>query len=373
MAEITLPSSGAACIFTGIVRGLTSRNDPHETVYLDYEAYQPMAEAKMKQVAEEIRQRWPAVEGIAIVQRIGRLYPQTPTVVIACTAAHRDTGVFEAARYGIDRLKEIVPVWKKEVGPEGRSGSKVNTSLDRMTEVRCSNCGRPYPDKGIPYRCPKCTAHYDIPRLPAFDLSQQDKRLPGIWRYRNSFVLPGNATVVSLGEGNTPLLWYQIFGHQIGFKLEFLNPSGSYKDRGTAPLVSFLLSRGIRQAVEDSSGNAGASFAAYAAAAGIEGRVFVPGYASGPKLAQIAAYGADVVQVKGTRTQTTEAALKAVKREVAYASHAFMPFGLAGYATLAYELFEQTGRRRAASSRLLDRAACCSELDAVSQQSSKPG
>lgn len=77
------------------------------------------AEAKMKQVADEIRERWPTIEGIAIVQRIGRLYPRTPTVLIACTAAHRDTGVFEAARYGIDRLKEIVPVWKKEVGPNG--------------------------------------------------------------------------------------------------------------------------------------------------------------------------------------------------------------------------------------------------------------
>mgnify|MGYP000625101225 CR=1 FL=1 len=116
---ITLDSTGAAAIFTGMVRGVTSRNDPHETVYLEYEAYQPMAEAKMKQVAEEIRARWPTVEGIAIVQRIGRLYPRTPTVLIACTAAHRDTGVFEAARYGIDRLKEIVPVWKKEVGPQG--------------------------------------------------------------------------------------------------------------------------------------------------------------------------------------------------------------------------------------------------------------
>lgn len=119
LAQITLPSTGAACLFTGVVRGLTSRDDPHETVYLEYEAYQPMAEAKMKQVAQEIRQRWPAVEGIAIVQRVGRLFPMTPTVIIACTAAHRDTGVFEAARYGIDRLKEIVPVWKKEVGPQG--------------------------------------------------------------------------------------------------------------------------------------------------------------------------------------------------------------------------------------------------------------
>ena len=119
LARITLPSTGAACIFTGMVRGLTARGDPHQTVYLEYEAYQPMAEAKMRQVADEIRARWPTVEGIAIVQRIGRLFPQTPTVLIACTAAHRDTGVFEAARYGIDRLKEIVPVWKKEVGPDG--------------------------------------------------------------------------------------------------------------------------------------------------------------------------------------------------------------------------------------------------------------
>ncbi|MBI3739756.1 MAG: molybdenum cofactor biosynthesis protein MoaE [Chloroflexi bacterium] len=119
LAQITLPSTGAAAIFTGMVRGETKRDDPHETVYLEYEAYVPMAEAKMKQVADEIRAKWPSVEGIAIVQRVGKLYPQTPTVLIACTAAHRDTGVFEAARYGIDRLKEIVPIWKKEYGPNG--------------------------------------------------------------------------------------------------------------------------------------------------------------------------------------------------------------------------------------------------------------
>ena len=117
--SITLPSTGAAAIFTGMVRGVTSRGDAHETVYLEYDAYKPMAEAKMKQVADEIRERWPTIEGIAIVQRIGRLYPRTPTVLIAVTSAHRDTGVFDAARYGIDRLKEIVPVWKKEVGPNG--------------------------------------------------------------------------------------------------------------------------------------------------------------------------------------------------------------------------------------------------------------
>lgn len=119
VARITLHSTGAAAIFTGMVRGVTSRDNPHETVYLEYESYKPMAEGKMLQVADEIRSRWSTVEGIAIVQRVGRLYPRTPTVLIACTAAHRDTGVFDAARYGIDRLKEIVPVWKKEVSPSG--------------------------------------------------------------------------------------------------------------------------------------------------------------------------------------------------------------------------------------------------------------
>ena len=125
--KITLTSTGAAAIFTGMVRGKTSRTGkaqgikyaPHETTYLEYEAYKPMAEEKMLQVAKEIREKWGVVEGIAIVQRIGKLYPRTPTVLIACTASHRDTGVFEAARYGIDRLKEIVPVWKKEIMPDG--------------------------------------------------------------------------------------------------------------------------------------------------------------------------------------------------------------------------------------------------------------
>lgn len=120
LAQITLTSTGAAAIFTGMVRGQTKRGEAHDTEYLEYEAYIPMAEAKMKQVADEIRERWPIVEGIAIVQRIGKLYPKTPTVLIACTAAHRDTGVFDAARYGIDRLKEIVPIWKKEVSPSGQ-------------------------------------------------------------------------------------------------------------------------------------------------------------------------------------------------------------------------------------------------------------
>jgi molybdopterin synthase catalytic subunit len=118
IAQITLPTTGAAALFTGMVRGHTDRGKAHETIYLKYEAYQPMAETKMRQVADEIRHKWPTIEGIAIVQRTGRLYPGTLTTLIACTSSHRDTGIFEAARYGIDRLKEVVPIWKKEIGSQ---------------------------------------------------------------------------------------------------------------------------------------------------------------------------------------------------------------------------------------------------------------
>jgi MoaE-MoaD fusion protein len=119
VARVVLPTTGAVAVFTGIVRAETRRGESHTTQYLEYEAYLPMAEAKMRQVAEEMRLRWSMLEGIAIVQRVGRLDPGTPTVLVACSAPHRDMGVFEAARYGIDRLKQIVPVWKKEVGSAG--------------------------------------------------------------------------------------------------------------------------------------------------------------------------------------------------------------------------------------------------------------
>ena len=118
LAKVTLPTTGAAGIFTGIVRGETSRGQQRKTEALEYEAYGNMAKTKMAQVADEIRNKWQAIEGIVIVQRIGLLKAGTPTVTIICTASHRDTGVFEAARYGIDRLKEIVPVWKKEINTE---------------------------------------------------------------------------------------------------------------------------------------------------------------------------------------------------------------------------------------------------------------
>jgi molybdopterin synthase catalytic subunit len=132
---ITTPATGAVCLFSGAVRGETNaKDDLIQTSQLEYEAYEPMALTKMRQVAAEIRERWPLVQGIAVVQRVGKLNVGEPTVLIACSAAHRDQGCFEAARYGIDRLKEIVPVWKKEIGPDGNQwveGHYTPTAGDR--------------------------------------------------------------------------------------------------------------------------------------------------------------------------------------------------------------------------------------------------
>jgi molybdopterin synthase catalytic subunit len=113
--------TGAIVMFTGVIRGETKNTMHPKTSGLEYEAYIPMAKTKMAQVADEIRSKWPTIQKIIIIQRIGYMDAKTPTVVVMCTAAHRNTGVFEAAQYGIDRVKEIVPIWKKEISPDGQT------------------------------------------------------------------------------------------------------------------------------------------------------------------------------------------------------------------------------------------------------------
>jgi molybdopterin converting factor subunit 1 len=110
------PHTGAVATFAGVVRNVSAGK---EVAYLEYEAYEEMALAKMRQVAEEARSHWPQIVDISIVQRIGHLEVGQVAVVIAVSSGHRDEGCFEACRYAIDRLKQIVPIWKKEVGPAG--------------------------------------------------------------------------------------------------------------------------------------------------------------------------------------------------------------------------------------------------------------
>lgn len=207
----------------------------------------------------------------------------------------------------------------------------------------CVSCGRPYPSSGHPYRCADCGGTYDFAK--GFEYVPPSRGFArGIERFRESFDWLGEAPFISLGEGGTPLAGIERGDCEKFLKCEGLNPSGSFKDRGTALLVSALAAQGVDRAIEDSSGNAGASFAAYAARAGIRARVFAPAYASGPKRAQIEAYGAELVSVPGPRARASEAALAEAGAGAVYASHAYLPYGLAGMATLAYELVEQLGR-----------------------------
>jgi threonine synthase len=144
------------------------------------------------------------------------------------------------------------------------------------------------------------------------------------------------AAAVTLGEGMTPLVPSR--DGRLLFKVETANPTGSFKDRGAAVLLTELRAAGADQIVEDSSGNAGAAIAAYSARAGIRATIYVP-QATGPgKLAQIEAYGARVVRVPGTREEVARAAQEAPG---VYASHCWSPTFFHGTKTVAFELWEQ--------------------------------
>ena len=207
----------------------------------------------------------------------------------------------------------------------------------------CSNCGRHYPEKGTPFRCPHCGGIYEFEGSLTYqpDPAAGDE---GIGRYRKGFPLSTGSVWHSLGEGRTPLVPLETGDRQVYFKCEFQNPTGSFKDRGAAVLISSLAAIGVSEAIEDSSGNAGAAFAAYAARARIEARVFVPDYASGPKRRQIEVYGAEVIRILGPRSTTTERTLAEAEEGAVYASHAYLPHVIIGFATIAFEIFEQLGR-----------------------------
>ncbi len=164
-----------------------------------------------------------------------------------------------------------------------------------------------------------------------------------LWRYAAALALRGPPRV-SLGEGWTPLVPRDWQGAAVLFKLELQMPTGSFKDRGSAVMINHLIEAGVGPIHEDSSGNAGSSIATYAAAAGIPCRIYVPAAAPRAKLVQIAASGAEVRAIPGTRQSVTEAALAAAG-ESFYASHNWHPYFIEGTKTLAFELWEQLGFR----------------------------
>jgi molybdopterin synthase catalytic subunit len=125
IARLVDPAIGAVATFVGVVRGET---DGQETLYLEYEAYPEMAESTLRQIGDEIRARWPSIRQVAIVHRVGRLEVGETATVIAVSAAHRPE-VFDALRYAINRLKEVAPIWKKEVWADGHAWKSEKTDF----------------------------------------------------------------------------------------------------------------------------------------------------------------------------------------------------------------------------------------------------
>jgi len=185
--------------------------------------------------------------------------------------------------------------------------------------------------------------HLNLGDAPGLARRDIDSAVNSLWRYRRALLVDA-ADSVTMGEGWTPLILGEWEGVPVLHKLEFMMPTGSFKDRGMTVMVSYLKSRGITEVLEDSSGNAGASLSAYAAAAAMRCRILVPETTSYPKVAQIAACGADVVTIRGSRQDVADAAL-AMSRDIFYASHNWQPFFAEGTKTLAYELWEQLGFR----------------------------
>lgn len=212
--------------------------------------------------------------------------------------------------------------------------------------LRCLSCQRTYPQDTDRWRC-DCGGVFDLEGVPGFAQDEIEMDDFSLWRYRAMLpVKYEDATsggIISLGEGFTPLVETQVYGTRIHCKLEFLAPTGSFKDRGSAVLINVLRGLGVKRVVEDSSGNAGASLAAYAARGGIEAEIYVPAYASPNKLAQIAVYGARLVTVEGPRERAAQAVQEAATKGAYYASHYYNPFTLEGLKTIAYEIWEQLG------------------------------
>ena len=204
--------------------------------------------------------------------------------------------------------------------------------------------GASYPVESARW-CSDSGGYLNLSPSPGLKRSEIHTSRYSVWRYAKAIGVD-EKHAITLGEGWTPLTSGEWPGSQhraqVMFKLEFMMPTGSFKDRGMTVLVSYLKSRGINNVLEDSSGNAGASLSSYAAAAGMRCRILVPESASYPKIAQIAAAGADVLTIRGTRQDVADAALR-MSREIFYASHNWQPFFAEGTKTLAYELWEQLG------------------------------
>ena len=208
-----------------------------------------------------------------------------------------------------------------------------------MERFFCPNCKRFYSIQPARWRC-DCGSFLDLEFESKFPIEKILKRSPTLWRYREAIPIHSDQSILSMNEGFTPLEETGFNGYRVLLKIDYLFPTGSYKDRGATVLISKMKEWGIEKVVEDSSGNAGSAIAAYCAKAGIECKIYVPHTTSPGKLVQIQAYGATLKKVEGSRERTAEKAMEAASK-IPYASHCWNPFFLHGTKTFAFEVWEQ--------------------------------
>ena len=179
--------------------------------------------------------------------------------------------------------------------------------------------------------------------LPGMTRGQIDGATRSLWRYRAALPFQPDEPI-TMGEGCTPLIRRTLHGAPVLLKCEWFMPTGSFKDRGASVMLSLLRAQGVRDVLEDSSGNGGAAVAAYAAGGGMRATIMAPDSTSPAKTVQMRAHGALVELVPGTRQATADAAVQR-SETIFYASHNWHPFFLHGTKTLAYELWEDLGFR----------------------------
>jgi len=206
-------------------------------------------------------------------------------------------------------------------------------------EIKCSACNHPSSNI-LNYKCPRCSQPLNVKLNLKFEPRKIRKENRSLWRYAEFFPYVKREDIITLGEGWTPLTK---LSNNIYFKMESLNPTGSFKDRGSTALISTLhkqIKKKKGYIAEDSSGNAGASIAAYAARANLKAKIYVPENVAGPKFNQIQFYGAEINKIKGNRSKVAEEAQKPEKGKF-YAGHILHPLFRDGIRSLAYEIAEQ--------------------------------
>lgn len=205
-------------------------------------------------------------------------------------------------------------------------------------ELRCCKCGRKHDLNTNKWRCDCGSAlNLEVMEYPSAerfsDLLREERN---IWRYEKLLPIKRGIT---LGEGLTPVVERKVENRSVFFKLEYISPTGSFKDRGAVMSVSRAKAIGARTIVEDSSGNAGLAYSAYASAASIKARIYVPSDAPIGKRALMRACNAEVIECK-TREEASERAISELKDNEIYVGHTWDPFFLEGMKTEVFEIFE---------------------------------